>query len=629
MLTTLESGVDAARPLYRLEPDHSKPRWRLDEAVRSRMAERLAVLYPAAQIEATLQEIERLLAVHRAHKTREIEAAEQGFDARERFTERDVILITYGDLVVSKDRPPLRTLADVATVFFQGLITTLHILPFFPYSSDRGFAVVSFTEVDPALGTWGDIADLGKHFRLMFDGVFNHMSSQSRWFREFTNGHPSYQDFFTAFSASDAIDDDHLSLILRPRTSSLLSEFDTIHGPRFVWSTFSRDQVDLNFKNPRVLTEIVDILLFYVRHCADVIRLDAVTYLWSELGTSCAHLEETHACIQLMRDVLDVAAPQVALITETNVPHADNVSYFGDGSNEAQMVYNFALPPLVLHAFQNADAGYLTRWASALEYPSETTTFFNFLDSHDGIGVMGARGILSEEQIGAMAERVREHGGFVSMKTNGDGSESPYELNITWWSALNREDSDESTTLQIDRLVASRAIALCLRGVPGMYLLGLVGTRNDVEAVHRNGSKRDINRTAIDEQELLALFADPTTVTAQVTRRLIELLEKRTTHAAFHPAAPQEVLELSPHLFAVLRRCREGDGGLLAVTNITPELVSATIDLAPHGTGTDGTLTDLISGDPFPIREGQLTLALEPYRVLWLEGSFPHSAGRS
>ncbi|MCG8461790.1 MAG: alpha-amylase family glycosyl hydrolase [Holophagales bacterium] len=627
MLSTLDSVVSTTRASYRNEPDHGQPRWQLPDHLRDRIKSRLDILYPEAEAAEAFAEIERLIAVHQAHRTPEVEALETGFDPRNRFTERDVILITYGDLLLSKDRPPLRTLADVANVFFHGLITTLHILPFFPYSSDRGFAVLSFKDVDPSLGSWDDIAELGKSFRLMFDGVFNHMSSESQWFREFTNGHPSYKDFFISFSSKNMIDDDRLGLILRPRTSSLLSEFDTIEGSKFVWTTFSNDQVDLNFKNPKVLTEITDILLFYVRHCADIIRLDAVTYLWYELGTSCAHLEETHACIKLMRDILDAAAPHVALITETNVPHADNVSYFGNGSDEAQMVYNFALPPLVVHAFQTADASTLSAWAGRLEYPSETTTFFNFLDSHDGIGVMGARGILPETEILGMAERVYEHGGFVSMKSNGDGTESPYEMNITWWSALNREDAGESEDLQIDRFLASRAIAMVLRGVPGLYLLGMVGARNDVEAVHERGSKRDINRTALHEEELLRLFADPTTITARIASRMIRLLERRTVHPAFHPAAPMAVLDISPRLFAVLRTERQGSRGILALISVSSSPEPVAIDVSELGS-VDGELRDLIGGDRFPVHGGRLELTLGAYQNLWLEGRFS-SAGVS
>src|SRR5262249_19171435 len=256
-----------------------------------------------------------------------------------------------------------------------------------------------------------------------------HMSAKSRRFQRFTIGDPEARDWFRVFGSKDEIDEDDRRLILRPRTSDLLTEVATVWGPRWVWTTFSPDQVDLNFKNPRVLVSILEILLTYVRRGADLIRLDAVTYLWYELGTTCAHLTQTHEVVKLFRDVLDVCAPHVALVTETNVPHADNVSYFGDGADEAQMVYNFALPPLVLHASRRGTTEALARWAGTLEPPTDTTAFFNFLDSHDGIGVMGARGILPEEEILELARRVEEHGGFVSMKSNGDGTESPYELN--------------------------------------------------------------------------------------------------------------------------------------------------------------------------------------------------------
>ncbi len=621
MLTAREEGIRATDTAYRREPDHSRPRWKISKEIRQRMKTRLDLLYPKGEAAEALVEIERLIAVHQAHKTEETIAAELGFDPRDRFTEKDVILITYGDLILSKERSPLKTLAEVAMVFFDGLITVLHILPFFPYSSDRGFAVLSFKDVDPSLGTWEDIEELGKSFRLMFDGVFNHMSSESEWFREFSNGHPNFQDYFVSFSAHDAIDDDRLGLILRPRTSNLLSEFDTIDGKKFVWTTFSKDQVDLNFRNHRVLTAIIDILLFYVRHRSDIIRLDAVTYLWHELGTSCAHLKETHACIKLIRDVLDAAAPAVSLITETNVPHQDNISYFGNGEDEAQMVYNFALPPLVLNTFQSGNATILSRWAASLEPPSETTTFFNFLDSHDGIGVMGSRGILSEEQILVMAEKVKEHGGFVSMKANGDGTESPYELNVTWWSALNRDDSHEDLDLQIDRFIASRALAMSLRGVPGLYLLGLVGSKNDLEAAQRNKSKRDINRTALQEDELLQLFSNPATTTARIALRMIHLLEQRTSHPAFHPAAPQTIIEGFPDLFAVFRRERGNTRGVLALMNITAQTVSASIEVGQFEP-IESNLKDLIGEEQFQITDGKLELILEPYRACWLDGRF-------
>jgi sucrose phosphorylase len=611
---------------FLLEADFSGPLFEVPAELEARMRSRLSSLYGEDRTDTLYGELERLLRVHQAHATDEIITAEANFDPRERFTEQDVVLITYGDLIVSEGRSPLRTLADFAQVFFRGLISTLHILPFYPYSSDRGFSVISFEEVDPHLGTWDDIAGIEAGFKLMFDGVFNHVSSKSHWFQQFLAGDPDYRDYFVGFSTREAIDEDHLRLILRPRTTPLLNEFHTIDGPRWVWTTFSRDQVDLNFKNPKVLLKIVEILLYYVRRGADLIRLDAITYLWSEFGTSCAHLGEVHEVVRLFRDLLDAVAPHVALVTETNVPHADNITYFGDGSDEAQMVYNFALPPLVLHAFQTGDASVLTEWAEGLVPPSDTTGFFNFLDSHDGIGVMGARGILSEEQILAMCARAEPHGGFVSSKTNGDGTESPYELNITWYSALNRMDSGEPIELQLDRFVASRALAMVLRGVPGIYLPSLIGHRNDTEAVFHEGSQRSINRSRIDEGRLLEVLQDSTRISSRIAERFIDLLERRIVEPAFHPAAPQRILSLDPRVFAVLRTALDGSARILCLTNVSGEEVTVEVDCVdvfgpelPH-------LRELVHGEPISTDEGRVAVDLAPYRVGWIKGT-PHQGG--
>ena len=375
-------------------------------------------MYGAAEAERIFPELERLMRVYYAHKPQALVDADAAFTPAERFSERDVVLITYGDLLTTPGRPPLQVLASFLRRFMRGAINTVHILPFFPYSSDRGFSIVDYEEVDPRLGSWDDIAVLAAEFRLMFDGVFNHASSRSRWFQQFLNGHPAYDDFFVAFTTRDAIDPDYLRLILRPRTSDLLTPFHTINGMRFVWTTFSPDQVDLNFRNPRVLLRVVEILLAYVQRGADVVRLDAVTYIWRELGTSCAHLRETHALVQLFRAILDVVAPRVALITETNVPHVDNISYFGNGVDEAQLVYNFALPPLVLHTFHTGSCETLARWAATLTPISDTANYFNFLSSHDGVGLLGARGILTDDEVAALVDRTIAHGGFVSYRSN-------------------------------------------------------------------------------------------------------------------------------------------------------------------------------------------------------------------
>lgn len=598
-------------------PDYTRPLLEITPEERRRLLDILALLYGREGAAATLPELERQLVVYTAHKTEEMLAAEAGFHPETRFSERDAVLITYGDLLQSPGKRPLEALAHLVSRVTHGCINSIHLLPFFPYSSDRGFAVVDFQEVDPRLGTWEDIEQLSTQYRLMFDGVFNHVSSKSRWFQRFLNGRPGFENYFITFSTSGEISPDHLRLILRPRTSELLTPFHTLKGVKWVWTTFSPDQVDLNFKNPEVLLRVIEVLLLYVRRGASLLRLDAVTYLWRELGTRCAHLKETHALVQLLRAVLDVVAPQVALVTETNVPHADNVTYFGDGWNEAQMVYNFALPPLTLFTFVTGDARPLARWAASLTTPSPATTFFNFLDSHDGIGLLGARGLLSAGEIQLLVERVEQHGGLVSYRSEEDGSQSPYELNITWYSALNREGVDEALDLQVARFVASRSIALVLAGVPGIYLPSLFGSKNDIEAVRAGEGARAINRDTLDLSALNRLLRDHRTWVSKVARAFVRLLRVRVGTPAFHPNAPQRVLATHAHVFAVLRG-RTGESGLvLALTNVTGTEQIFHCD-APLLGQRCSRARDLLGRQVVEIRRGRLEVRLAPYAVRWL-----------
>jgi sucrose phosphorylase len=363
--------------------------------------------------------------------THDVRRGRGGGEAREG-GEGDAILITYGDQFRAPGEAPLRTLADFARRHLGGLISTIHILPFYPYSSDDGFSVVDYRAVDPALGSWNDVRRIGQDFRLMFDAVINHVSAGSAWFQAFLRGDPAYRDYFIVVAGGP-----DLSQVVRPRALPLLSRFATPTGEQAVWTTFSDDQMDLNYANPDVLLEISDLLLDYAARGAEFIRLDAIAYLWKEIGSPCIHLPQTHRVIQLWRAMFDAVAPHVMLITETNVPHVENISYFGDGANEAQLVYNFALPPLALDAFHTGSARVLSAWAGSLSLPSDRVTFFNFLASHDGIGLNPARGILPEAAIEALVARAVAHGGQVSYKHNADGTQSPYELNVNYFDALS------------------------------------------------------------------------------------------------------------------------------------------------------------------------------------------------
>jgi len=616
-MTKKKNSIDTSDHHY-LSPDYENHVFEVSDEFRKKIQEKLTLLYGREQAIECYPELERIMKVYFAYKTPKMLQWEEGFTPKERFTEEDVILITYGDLIHNRSEKPLQTMKELSKKYLNGVFNTIHILPFFPYSSDRGFAVMDFEEVDPQLGSWEDLLDLKSDFKLMFDGVFNHVSSKSRWFQEFLNQNPNYSDFFTVFSTTSEISPDHLKLIVRPRTSELLTHFKTLNGKRMVWTTFSSDQIDLNFHNPNVLMKMVHILLTYVRRGADIVRLDAVTYLWEELGTSCVHLDQTHATIKLFRDILDAVAPHVTLITETNVRHEDNVRYFGSGTDEAQMVYNFALPPLTLYTMQNENAAKLSEWAAGLKKVSDQATYFNFLDSHDGVGLMAANGILSPEEIEIMALKILEHGGYISYKAEGDGSQSPYELNITWFSAVNNEDANEPAELQIQRYLASRAIALVMMGVPGIYLHGFLGSKNDAELVIEQKQTRSINRKNIKKDELLKALENPASSTYQVTIRLIKLIRRRIKEKAFHPNSPQKILNLSDSIFTVLRSTANGAEHILSLINVTSQAQSIKIDL-PEVHSLADEWTDILSKTRFKSINGEIRIELKPYQIIWLK----------
>ena len=587
-------------------PDGSRP------APRARMQQRLRYLYGEARGDAAFSELTRRLDGFPGRRT-----GGQGGSAGERFTQADALLITYGDTFLPDDPPsaegpqtPLAALRAFAERHLNGVLSTVHILPFFPYSSDYGFSVIDYEQVNPELGTWDDIEALGRTFPLMFDLVVNHVSAEGPWFQAFLRGEPPYDQYFIV--ADPAAD---LRGVTRPRTTPLLTEVQTVNGRVHVWTTFSADQVDLNYANPAVLLRMVDVILSYVQRGATLLRMDAVGYLWKEIGTSCIHLPQTHQIVKLFRDVLDDVAPHVAIVSETNVPHADNISYFGDGYDEAQMVYQFPLAPLVLHSLATGDATKLAGWAAGLTPPSDATTFFNFEASHDGVGVVPARGILTEADVQALADQVEAHGGQVSNKTNPDGSESPYELNGTLFDILSDPaDTDESWELKRDRFLCSQAILLAMAGVPGIYVHSLFGSHHDQAGYERSGWKRDLNHERLLLSDIEQRLADPASETARVFAGYRQLLTARRAQPAMHPAAPQTVLTVLPGLFALRRGPRDGQT-IVALHNVT----SGPLTVDPSTLGLGGSVArDILTGRMVDVSEA---LTLPPYGVFWLAAS--------
>jgi glycosidase len=532
----------------------------------------------------------------------------------QRLTAQDVVLITYGDQIQTPGEPPLRTLDATLSKLLGDSINTVHILPFYPYSSDDGFSVIDYKQVNPTWGDWDDVQRLGRRFRLMFDGVINHISQHSAWFDAFKSGEAPYTNFFVV--ADPRLD---LSAVVRPRTLPLLTPVDTVDGVKHVWTTFSADQIDLNYAEPQLLLAILDVLLFYVSQGARLIRLDAIGFMWKEPGTSCIHLPQTHRIIQLLRAALDEVAPDVILVTETNVPHAENISYFGDGYAEAQMVYNFTLPPLTLYTFMTGDATHLSTWAATLRAPSPQTTFFNFMASHDGVGLRPLEGILPRAAMQQMAARVLAHGGRVNYRATPDGGQTPYELNIVYFDALNDPEADEAQATQVARFMASQAILLSLPGVPGIYVHSLLGSRNWRAGVAQTGQNRTINRRKFQRDELLAQLADPASIPHQVFARYLHLIRARTTAPAFHPNGAMQVLDLGTALFAHVRTAPDGAQRVLCIHNVTAAAQTMTVDCAAAGFTAGGTLTDLVAGDTVTLdAQARVELQLPAYGVRWL-----------
>lgn len=517
----------------------------------------------------------------------------------------DVILITYGDSIRTANQAPLATLNNFVERHLENTFSALHILPFFPYSSDDGFSVIDYYQVNYHLGDWPDIARITEHKQLMVDLVMNHASRQSLWFIDFINGEGPGHDFF--IESDPNLD---YSEVTRPRTSPLIVDVYTRQGVKHVWATFSQDQIDVNFKNTRVFLAYLDILLFYIHQGARYIRLDAVAFAWKELGTNCIHRPQLHTIVKMLRTIMNAIDPNLVLITETNVPHKENISYFGQG-DEAHMVYQFALPPLVLHALNRGNGSYLNQWARELEPLPDGCCYFNFIASHDGIGVRPVESLIPRHEIDDLVKSIRDFGGFVSMKSNPDRSKSPYELNISLFEALQgtRVGPD---TFQLERFLCCQLIMLAMPGIPGIYIHSLTATPNDTELVELTGRTRSINRHRWDLDEFEGLLDNPSSDQHKVFFRLKELIELRRQQVAFHPQGAFKVFKVNDDcIYAFERTCPDGGQRIFAIHNLTRHPHEVPQSSYPYPANR---IWDLIGEEWVDVRQ----LQLEPYQVMWL-----------
>lgn len=509
-------------------------------------------------------------------------------------SEKNVYLIAYGDSIFEKNKHPLQTLNEFLQEYAQDVITDVHLLPIFPSTSDDGFSVTDYKQIDEQLGDWDDVQKMSENFRVMLDFVANHMSKSSDWFKRFANNEAPYNQFF--IEKDNQFD---YKNVTRPRTSPL---FHTYENSKELWTTFSEDQLDLNVRNIDCLVALTDVLLFYASKQATSIRLDAIGFLWKTSGTTCMHLPETHEIISLWRLLIDELYPNLQIITETNVPHEENISYFGDGENEANMVYQFPLPPLVLHTFTCHDATKLSTWAKSISQVSSTATYFNFLASHDGIGMRPATGILSDEEINSLVQKAVQNGGQVSYKDNADGTQSVYELNINYGEALQNLEEDTTEELVTKKIIAAHSILLTLQGVPAIYYHSLLGSKNDLIGYEESGIKRRINREKLEKNQL-ARELESDSYRQTIFTSLKKLVQIRRNHTAFSPFATQEILDLGSDVFAI-KRASETEC-IYGIINVTSQNISKNLTFSG---------TNLLTNQPVTSE-----LELTAYEVVWIK----------
>ncbi|MDC0602156.1 sugar phosphorylase [Aliiglaciecola sp.] len=580
------------------------------EQLCEKVSHHLDVIYDGVDIDSTVNDIsDSLLTAMEIGPTCELSppASHQNL-----WSEKDVVLITYGDSIESNEVKPLESLHQFLNQHVSDTINSVHILPFFPYSSDDGFAVIDYSSVNEGLGGWEDIRAISKDYRLMSDLVINHCSSRSVWFDNFIKSKGVGKDFF--YTVDEKF---NTSQVVRPRTSDLLRITETAEGVKKVWCTFSHDQVDFDFTNPSVLKAFVSIIRQYLDNGVRIFRFDAIAFLWKIPGTSCINLEQTHEVVRLLRTLIEHAQPDAVIITETNIPNRENLTYFGN-ANEAHAIYNFSLPPLLVNTLITGDCKYLKSWQMTMPPAQNGTTYFNFIASHDGIGLRPAEGLLEDKEVNTLLNTMEQFGGLVSWRSTADGKQKPYEINITLFDAL-QGTTKGADKWGVERFVCAHEIMLGMEGIPGIYIHSLLATSNDYGKVKNTSQNRSINRHRWNTKLLEEQLNNKHSQHSKVLARLNTLLDIRTKQKAFHPNATQFTLQLGSQVFGFWRQSMDRRQSIFCISNISDEdqqIFLSDINLI----GTDN-WWDLISNKHLNMDEPYINMT--PYQTVWISNIEP------
>ena len=525
------------------------------------------------------------------------------------WSENTILLITYADSISrGLSGKTLNDFGKFYKKYLEKFINSIHFLPFFPSSGDGGFSVKNHNDVDKAYGTWEDIQSLSKKANIMTDLVLNHSSSKGDWYKNFLDDKDPGKNYFYV------VDKNYdCSKVVRPRDHDLLTEIELQNKKKFLWCTFSHDQIDLNFKNPDVLLEFIKLIIKLSSYGIKIFRLDAVAFIWKQPGTTCLNLSQTHEIIKLLRDIVDQLDKNLIIVTETNLPKQENLSYFGK-NDEAHWIYNFSLPPLIVNTFLFEDSVALTKWSMKMPPAQLGNAYLNFIASHDGIGMRPAEGILSDKEIKKMLQRLKKNGSKFSMRKLSNNEEKVYEANISLFNALQFTDSDLKGKFALKRFIAAHCIILAIEGVPAFYFNSLFATKNDEETFANTGVKRNLNRYKWHYSTLVNLIKTNNTIERNCYEIFKKLISIRKIQPAFHPNATQFTLNLDKNIFAVWRQSRDRKQSIFALTNVS----SKTIKLNTNKINLidDEQWFDLLSQET-KITDDQY-IKLMPFQSLWI-----------
>ncbi|MBV69389.1 MAG: alpha-amylase [Pelagibacterales bacterium] len=523
-------------------------------------------------------------------------------------TQEDIILVTYADTIIENNKSSFFVLNKFLKKYIKNIFSTIHILPFFPSSSDGGFSVIDFFLVDKKHGSWNDIKKMSADYKIMVDVVLNHGSKKSKWFKNFLNNKGEGKNFYLNFDKNI-----NVSNVVRARSHKLLQKVSTENGFKYVWCTFSTDQVDFDYRNPKVLLMFLKIIKFILAKGPIVFRMDAVAFLWKRIGSSCVNLDQTHAIIRLIRAFLSKLNSNSLIVTETNLPFHENLSYFGN-SDEAHLIYNFSLAPLIINTLIKGDSTAFRRWSMSMPPSRIGASYVNFISNHDGLGIRPLEGILNKKDLNLFLDTLKKFGSKFTFRKYKNTS-VVYEANISLVNALSGTIKGKDK-YAFKRYICAHSIMLSYEGIPAIYIHSLFGTKNDNLLYKKTNIKRSINRHIYSYMNLEKELKSNNSDLNKVFNNLLELIKIRKKQKAFHPNATQYTLNLGKRFFGLWRQSNDKQQSIFAISNISNMITY--LDLTSLNLINTENWFDILSKGNTKIESKNNKLKFLPYQTIWI-----------